>query len=280
MSRPLILTAVVLTLLAAMACSSEDSVEVISREQFVEAYVELRSISQRSLDEAIPLAERDRVLQELGLTPEDLEEFVELHGTDPTFMYEVWEEVDTRFREMRSTPPPPPRSDSSLPPGADPSRPPGGTSALPPGAQPSRPPGDAIRPVHIGEGSSGFSAPERSVTPAQEAPMTFQRTFSGAPWEEEVAYCRALRSGNVIYVTGTAPVDPDGNVHAPGDGLAQARRCLEIIKEALADLGVGMDRVVRTRIFVTDIDRWQEYAEAHREAFREHPPPPWWRSRA
>ena len=74
--------------------------------------------------------------------------------------------------------------------------------------------------------------------------MSFQRTFSGAPWEEEVAYCRALRAGNLIYVTGTAPVDPGGNVHAPGDGLAQARRCLEIIKGALADLGVGMDRVV------------------------------------
>jgi enamine deaminase RidA (YjgF/YER057c/UK114 family) len=102
--------------------------------------------------------------------------------------------------------------------------------------------------------------------------MSFQRTFSGAPWEEVVAYCRALRAGNIIYVTGTAPVDPDGSVHAPGDGLAQTRRCLEIMREALGNLGGRMDQVVRTRMFVTDIDRWQEYAEGHREAFQDHPP--------
>jgi len=102
--------------------------------------------------------------------------------------------------------------------------------------------------------------------------MTFQRIFSGAPWEDEVAYCRALRAGNVVYVTGTAPLEPDGSVHSPGDGLAQTRRCLEIIEKALAELGVGMDRVVRTRMFVTDIDRWQEYAKGHREAFQDHPP--------
>jgi enamine deaminase RidA (YjgF/YER057c/UK114 family) len=102
--------------------------------------------------------------------------------------------------------------------------------------------------------------------------MTFRRTFSGAPWEETVGYCRALRVGNVVYVTGTAPVDPDGSVHAPGDGLAQARRCLVIIKEALGQLGAGLEHVVRTRMFTTDIGRWGEYAEAHREAFQDHPP--------
>ena len=102
--------------------------------------------------------------------------------------------------------------------------------------------------------------------------MTFQRTFSGAPWEDVVGYCRALRVGNVVYVTGTAPVDPDGSVHAPGDGLAQARRCLSIIQTALSDLGTGLDRVVRTRMFTTDIGRWEEYAQAHREVFHEHPP--------
>lgn len=102
--------------------------------------------------------------------------------------------------------------------------------------------------------------------------MSFRRTFSGAPWEDEVAYCRALRAGDLVYVTGTAPVDPDGSVHAPGDGLAQARRCLEIIRTALEDLGAGMHHVVRTRMFVTDIGRWQEYAEAHREVFQGHPP--------
>jgi isochorismate pyruvate lyase len=76
----------------------------------------------------------------------------------------------------------------------------------------------------------------------------------------------------MVFVTGTAPVDPDGEVHAPGDALAQARRCLAIIRDSLAELGIGMDRVVRTRMFTTDIDRWKRYGEAHREVFGEHPP--------
>jgi enamine deaminase RidA (YjgF/YER057c/UK114 family) len=102
--------------------------------------------------------------------------------------------------------------------------------------------------------------------------MTFQRVFSGAPWEEIVGYCRVLRAGNLVFVTGTAPVDPGGGVHAPGDALAQARRCLAIIKESLGKVGVGMESVVRTRMFTTDIDRWEDYGEAHREVFGEHPP--------
>ena len=102
--------------------------------------------------------------------------------------------------------------------------------------------------------------------------MAFQRAFSGAPWESHVGYCRALRSGQRIFVTGTAPVAPGGGVHAPGDGYEQARRCLEIIADALAELGAGMRHVTRTRMFVTDIERWEEYGRAHREAFAEHPP--------
>ncbi len=102
--------------------------------------------------------------------------------------------------------------------------------------------------------------------------MEFQRVFTGAPWESGLAYCRALRAGDTIYVTGTAPVDETGAVFAPGDGYAQARRCLEIIAKALAELGTGMDRVVRTRLLVTDITRWEEYGRAHREFFADHPP--------
>ena len=102
--------------------------------------------------------------------------------------------------------------------------------------------------------------------------MSVQRVFSGAPWEDAVGYCRALRAGDVIHVTGTAPMDPDGTVHAPGDGRAQARRCLSIIQDALAQLGAGLEHVVRTRMYTTDIGRWEEYAEAHREAFEGHPP--------
>ena len=102
--------------------------------------------------------------------------------------------------------------------------------------------------------------------------MPFQRVFSGAPWEAQVGYCRALRAGDRIFVTGTAPVAEGGGVYAPGDAYAQARRCFEIIERALAELGAGMSDVARTRMFVTDIDRWPEYGRAHAEAFGDHPP--------
>jgi len=102
--------------------------------------------------------------------------------------------------------------------------------------------------------------------------MAFRRSFSGAPWEAKVGYCRALRAGNVIFVTGTAPVDPDGSVHSPGEGYPQTVRCLEIIREALEELGAGMKDVVRTRMFVTDISRWEDFGRGHQEAFGDHPP--------
>jgi len=102
--------------------------------------------------------------------------------------------------------------------------------------------------------------------------MPFQRTFSGAPWESKVGYCRALRAGDRIYVTGTAAVDEDGRPYAPGDAYAQTRRCFEIIQRALQALGADLSDVVRTRMFVTDISRWQEVGRAHGELFAGHPP--------
>jgi isochorismate pyruvate lyase len=102
--------------------------------------------------------------------------------------------------------------------------------------------------------------------------MVFERAFSGAPWESRVGYCRALRAGDLVFVTGTAPVAEAGGVHAPGDAYAQTRRCLEIIDGALRQLGADLSAVVRTRMFVTDISRWEEYGRAHREAFADHPP--------
>lgn len=101
--------------------------------------------------------------------------------------------------------------------------------------------------------------------------MGFQRVFSGAPWEARVGYCRALRSANRIFVTGTASVK-DGEVCAPGDAYAQTKRCLEIIADALAELGADLSDVVRTRMFVTDISRWEEFGRAHGEVFADHPP--------
>jgi len=102
--------------------------------------------------------------------------------------------------------------------------------------------------------------------------MEFRRTHSGAPWESRVGYCRALRAGAHIYVTGTAPVAEEGGVFAPGDAYAQAKRCFQIIERALNDLDADLSCVVRTRMFVTDISRWEEYGRAHGEVFGEHPP--------
>jgi isochorismate pyruvate lyase len=67
-------------------------------------------------------------------------------------------------------------------------------------------------------------------------------------------------------------VGPDGSVHAPGDGYAQTLRCLRVIESALAELGACLEHVTRTRMFVTDIDRWEEYGRAHAEVFGSHPP--------
>jgi isochorismate pyruvate lyase len=105
-----------------------------------------------------------------------------------------------------------------------------------------------------------------------EATVEFERTFSGAPWEVEVGYCRALKAGNRMFVTGTAPVGEGGVTYAPGDAYAQTRRCLVIIQKALEEFGETMRAVVRTRMYVTDISQWKEYGRAHREVFSQHPP--------
>lgn len=102
--------------------------------------------------------------------------------------------------------------------------------------------------------------------------VAFQRVYTGAPWEDRVGYCRALRAGDRIFVTGTVAVEPDGSVHAPGDAYRQAVRALEIIRGALEELGASPEHVTRTRMFVTDIERWEEYGRAHAEFFGEHRP--------
>jgi len=99
-----------------------------------------------------------------------------------------------------------------------------------------------------------------------------QRTYSGAPWESKVGYCRAIKAGKHIYITGTAAVDDEGKTFAPGKAYEQTRRCLEIIDKALNELGATLSHVVRTRMFVTDISRWEEYGQAHEEAFKDNPP--------
>ena len=102
--------------------------------------------------------------------------------------------------------------------------------------------------------------------------MNRQRIYSGAPWEAKVAYCRALRAGDHIYVTGTVAVDASGHVVGKDDGYAQASRCFDIIEESLGQAGATLSDVVRTRMFVTDIGRWEDFGRAHRERFASQPP--------
>lgn len=94
-----------------------------------------------------------------------------------------------------------------------------------------------------------------------------ERYSSGAPWEAIVGYSRAVRTGPFIAVTGCAAVGPDGQLVGEGDAYAQAVRCIEIIAEVLEKADANLSDVVRTRIFVTDIDRWEEVGRAHKEAF-------------
>ena len=102
--------------------------------------------------------------------------------------------------------------------------------------------------------------------------MEVRRHFSGTPWEPEVGYCRAVRAGGLVLVSGSAPVEAGtGNV-VPGGAYEQARRCFEIVLEALSALGASPDQVVRTRMYVTDASLWSEFGRAHREAFGAHPP--------
>lgn len=102
--------------------------------------------------------------------------------------------------------------------------------------------------------------------------MTRQRTFSNTPWEDKVGYCRAMRIGQQIFVSGTAPSDGLGGTFAPGDAYAQTQRCFEIIQQALTELGSDLSDVVRTRIYLTDMAHWEQMARAHRELFADHPP--------
>lgn len=95
---------------------------------------------------------------------------------------------------------------------------------------------------------------------------------SGAKWEDIVGYSRAVRVGNVIEVAGTTAVDENGNVVGLNDPYEQTRFILAKIEKALAQAGASMKDVVRTRMFVTDISRWEEVGRAHGLFFKEVKP--------
>ena len=98
------------------------------------------------------------------------------------------------------------------------------------------------------------------------------KIFSGTPWEPKIGYARAVLVGEVVHVSGTTGTDPSGKVLAPGDAYAQTVQAIRNIENALKRLGLGLEHVVRTRIYVTQIERWEEVAKGHAEFFGEiHP---------
>lgn len=95
---------------------------------------------------------------------------------------------------------------------------------------------------------------------------------SGAVWEEIVGYARAVRVGNIVEVAGTTAVDEQGNVVGRDDPAAQTRYILSKIERALQQAGAQLSDVVRTRMFVTNIEQWQAIGQAHGEYFRQIKP--------
>jgi enamine deaminase RidA (YjgF/YER057c/UK114 family) len=90
---------------------------------------------------------------------------------------------------------------------------------------------------------------------------------SGAKWEPIVGYSRAVRVDDRIYVTGTTATDENSSIVGVGDAYAQAVQCIKNIERALNAFDAGLNNVVRTRMFVTDISRWEEFGRAHGEYF-------------
>lgn len=99
--------------------------------------------------------------------------------------------------------------------------------------------------------------------------ITRQNFSSGAKWELIVGYSRAVKVGNVVEVTGTVAVDDSGNVVGKGDAYAQTVFIYQKIQKVLEQAGASMKDVVRVRMFVTDISRWEEYGRGHADFFKD-----------
>jgi len=95
------------------------------------------------------------------------------------------------------------------------------------------------------------------------------RVSTGTKWEPIVGYSRAIRVRNHIYVSGTTATDERGELVGEGDAYAQTVRALRNVENALQELGASLEQVVRTRMFVTDMSRWEEYGRAHGDFFRD-----------
>lgn len=94
-----------------------------------------------------------------------------------------------------------------------------------------------------------------------------KRVSSGSPYEQEVGFSRAARIGSAVAISGTAPIGPDGQTVGIGDPSAQARRCFQIVRTALHEIGSDLQHVIRTRMFLTDIGNWDAIAKVHGDFF-------------
>ncbi len=94
-----------------------------------------------------------------------------------------------------------------------------------------------------------------------------RRISSNSPYEDVIGFSRAVRVGDTVYVSGTVAWGEDGRLMGEGDVYLQARQALRNIERALVEAGASLRDVVRTRIYLTDIDRWEEAARAHAEVF-------------
>lgn len=95
---------------------------------------------------------------------------------------------------------------------------------------------------------------------------------SGTAWESKIGYSRAVKVGNQVFVSGTTGVNKHGEVVGKGDVYLQAKQCFQNIEKALRKSGASLEDVVRTRTFITDIEKWEDFGKAHQEYFGEITP--------